>query len=134
MDSIKRYNVECDSCKEVFTYESIHIENLKLTGVSVSFFRCPHCGQTYPVKYTDKKQKELDAQIAGYAEMIRLKKKKGKSISAVKLKKLDTLMEFSKNYQKVLKEKFGEIVTAELAELNKTESGLTETSSIIGKE
>ena len=124
--------IECDICSQGFGPEDIIMKKQKFTGVSVEYWNCPYCKHPYVVKFTDKKQKALDSQISGYAAMIRLRKAHGKSIPAARLKKLDSLMEFSKGYQQVLKEKFSEIVTAELKELD-IESG-EETNSINGKE
>lgn len=131
--SILNTQIECDDCHQQFLPKDIELKKMKLTGVSVLYFECPFCKYIYPIRYIDKKQMTLDAQIAGYSEMLKHRIKRKKSVGASKIEKLETLKKFSEGYQRVLKERFDEYVTAELNELNKSRSG-EETNSTNGKE
>ena len=99
--------------------KSLHLEETKVQELLVSFFRCPNCGYAYPIKYTDKQQKEFDEEIKAYTAMIAQRRKLGKIIPTARVRKLDSLLEGSKAYQKALRDKYQTAVTTQL---NKVEN------------
>lgn len=117
MDDFKKTNevyIKCDFCEGLFQTKEVTIEKVKLIGISVDFMRCPFCNHAYPIKYTDKKQKALDEEIAGYTQMIAQRKRLGKNISQARVRRLKSLLEDSVAYQKVLRDKYQTAVTEQL--------------------
>lgn len=121
--------IKCDSCEGLISPKEITMERTKLNGITVEYFTCPSCGHKYIYKLTDSKQKLFDNQIAGYMELFKSRKRRGKNISSTKQKMLISLLDSSKEYQQVLRDKHLKAVTEQLNKI-----GLTETNSITGKE
>lgn len=126
---MSNFVIKCDKCEEEFVPQQLKLQKRKLAGISVLFFNCPVCNYAYPVKYTDKHQKELDSEIESYTAMIAQRKKLNKTISQARIRKLNSLLESSKAYQEVLRDKYQTAVTTQL-----NQSGEIETISITGKE
>lgn len=121
--------IQCDYCKGTMLPKEIHMEKTKVLGLSVDYWTCTNCGHVYPFKLTDSRQKVLDDQIKGYTLILQSKRKQGKPIPPAKVKRLQKLLDTSKEYQKLLKDNH---LTAVTEQLNKI--GVTETNSITGKE
>ena len=121
--------IQCDSCKSLMDAKEITMNTEKMLGISVDYFRCTSCGWPYVYKLTDKHQKVLDNQIIGLSEVIKIKKRHGKSVSPAKSRRIQQLRTESHDYQQLLKNNYLKAVTEQLKQ-----SGVVETSSITGKE
>lgn len=120
--------IQCDHCESILLPKEITLDKTKLIGLTVEYFKCPRCGHVYVYKLTDSKQRMLDNQVVGYMEVLKSRKRHGKSISSAKEKKLHTLLISSKEYQMVLRDKHLQAVTEQLNKI-----GVTETNSLTGQ-
>lgn len=53
-------NIVCDFCKSEFLITSVDIktslvDNLKKQGISIQYFKCPHCDYLYLISVIDKR-------------------------------------------------------------------------------
>lgn len=120
--------IQCDHCEYVMSPKEIILERTKVLGITVEYFTCPSCHHIYVYKLTDSKQKQLDNQVTGYLEILKSRKRHGKSISSAKEKKLHTLLISSKEYQRMLRDKHLQAVTEQFNKI-----GVTETNSLTGQ-
>lgn len=49
----------CNKCEKRISVKGIRFQTIRRGEYAVDFFACPHCGKTYLINTTDKRQREL---------------------------------------------------------------------------